>query len=274
MTDEQKTEDSVEIRSRLMRGLPGVLLGSALLIPFFPGAGEAQPTTTTVRVRVVSHDAKIIGSGVGGARVTVRHAATGRVMAQGTQEGSTGDTDAIVVDPVERGGTVYDTPGAAHYDATLELTEPTRVVIEARGPLGTPHAVQEASMTTLLIPGRDVLGEGFILKLHGFTVEVQTPTRGARFGDSELPVRVRVTMLCGCPIRPGGLWDANRVEVTAVLLRNGRPVARTPLSFGGEASIFQGALPAVDGGADELQVLASDPARANFGMASVSGSGG
>ena len=40
--------------------------------------------TTQIRVRVVSHDAKIIGSGVGGAGVVVRDPATGHVLATGS----------------------------------------------------------------------------------------------------------------------------------------------------------------------------------------------
>lgn len=273
---EKTTKQARRTQRRAPRGrLPtrvlavGTLAAGVLLAALAPAPLHAQGVETRVRVRVVSHDAKIIGSGVGGARVTIRDAATGRVLAEGVQEGGTGDTESIVVDPIPRGGTVYDTPGAARFDTTLELHAPTRVVIEARGPLGTPHAVQEASMTTLLVPGVDVLGEGFVVELHGFTVEILSPGEGVDPGRSELPVRARVTMLCGCPIRPDGLWDADRLEVTARLLRDGRVVARTPLEYAGETSIFRGALPPVEGAVDELQVLVSDPARANFGIASL-----
>lgn len=248
------------------------LMSLALLLALAlrPGLAGAQEVTR-VRVRAVAHDAKIMGSGVGGARITIRDAESGRVLARGVQEGSTGDTRAIAVDPVARGGTVYDTPGAAHFDAVLELEAPTRVVIEAEGPLDHPEALQRASLTTLLVPGADVLGEGFVLELHGFTVEILEVDGGegaAASGAAGLRVRARITMLCGCPIEPGGLWDADRVRVTARLLEGGRVVAEAPLAYAGTTSTFEGFLSGAPGGADELQVLASDPERANFGSAS------
>lgn len=256
----------------------------ALLVAFLTGGAASREGPTRVRVRVVAHDAKIIGSGVGGARVTIRDAETGRVLAQGVQTGSTGDTRAIVVDPVERGATVYDTPEAARFDATLSLNRPTHVLIEAEGPLGTPHALQRATLTTLLFPGVDVLGEGVVLELHGFTVEI-FEVEGAKAGDpgrgtastgtanggldpTGFRVRARVTMLCGCPIEPGGLWDADRVRVVAQLVDHGRVVAEAALAYAGTTSTFEGFLPADHEGADELRVLAADAERANFGSAS------
>jgi hypothetical protein len=51
---------------------------------------EALPTT--VVVRAIAQDAKIIGSGVGGARITIRDARSGEVLASGVQEGGTGSS--------------------------------------------------------------------------------------------------------------------------------------------------------------------------------------
>jgi len=121
-----------------------------------PASLEAQTTTTRVMVRVTSHDAKIIGTGVGGARVTIRDVRSGAVLAEGVQEGGTGDT-SLIMGARERGGAVYDTEGAAGFLAELELSEPTWVEITAEGPLGTPDALRRVTSTTLLVPGRDVL---------------------------------------------------------------------------------------------------------------------
>lgn len=221
---------------------------------------------TTVVVRAVSHDAKVIGSGVGGARITIRDAETGEVMARGLQEGGTGSTERIMRKPHPRGGTVYGTGDAAAYEATLSLDAPTRVEIEAEGPLGTPHATQRASRTMLLVPGRDVTGEGVVLQLYGFTVEMQRPSADASpVAGRSLPVRARVTMLCGCPIEPGGLWDADRIDVTARLVQEGRVVREAEMSFAGETSVFEGTITPPDAGSYELVVLASDAERANFG---------
>ena len=237
---------------------PGVRAAVAQEAP----AGEE----TTVVVRAVAHDAKVIGSGVGGARVTIRNAETGEVLARGVQEGGTGSTERIMRKPHPRAGTVYGTEDAAGYEATLSLSAPTRVEITAEGPLGTPHATQRASRTMLLVPGRDVTGEGVVLELYGFTVELQRPSDEASpVAGRPLSVRTSVTMLCGCPIEPGGLWDADRIDVVARLVRDGRVVRETGMSFAGETNIFEGTLTPPASGSYELVVVASDAERANFG---------
>lgn len=265
----------------------GAVLGATLLAlgaipaagPFGAAAGAgpgvraafAQETEageeTTVVVRAVAHDAKVIGSGVGGVRVTIRDAETGEVLARGLQEGGTGSTERIMRQPHPRGGTVYGTEDAAAYEAVLSLDSPTRVEIVAEGPLGTPHATQRASRTMLLVPGRDVTGEGVVLELYGFTVEMQRPSDDATpVAGQSMPVRASVTMLCGCPIEPGGLWDADRIDVTARLVRDGRVVRESAMSFAGETNIFEGTITPPAAGDYQIVVLASDAERANFGQ--------
>lgn len=235
-----------------------------------PAAAAGQETppgeATTVVVRAVSRDAKVIGSGVGGARITVRDAKTGEVLARGLQEGGTGSTDLIMRQPRSRGATVYSTGGAASFEATLRLERPTRVEIVAEGPLRTPHATRRASRTMLLVPGRDVTGEGVILELYGFTVELERPTRSTVATGQAVPVRASVTMLCGCPIEPGGLWDADRIDVTARLVRDGRVVQESEMTYAGETSVFEGSLTPPAAGTYELEVVAADGERANFGL--------
>ncbi len=131
--------------------------------------------TTILRVRVVSCDAKIIGSLVGGCRITVRDVATKALLAEGIQVGESGDTKAIMQTPHKRGSIVYDTPGAACFEVALELEQPTLVKISAEGPLAFPHALQSATKTTWMIPGEDVVGEGFVLELNGFIVDILQP---------------------------------------------------------------------------------------------------
>ena len=67
--------------------------------------------------------------------------------------------------------------------------------ITAEGPLGIPQATAKASKTLLLVPGRDVLGDGVVLELHGFAVEIESPTAesGATAGR-DLEVRAKVRM--------------------------------------------------------------------------------
>ncbi len=155
---------------------------------------EPAGTPTKVLVRAVSRDAKIIGSGVGGARITIRDASTGEVLTEGLQQGGTGDTDSIMVRPHQRGTPVYDTEGAAGFLATLELDQPTVVEVIAEGPLGTPQSKQRASKTLLLVPGQDILGDGVLLEIHGFTVTLLEPQRSEFESGQELGVRATVRM--------------------------------------------------------------------------------
>ena len=233
-----------------------------------PETIHSQAVPTKVMVRVTAHDAKIIGTGVGGASVTIRDAATGRVLAEGTQQGATGDTQRIMVEPRARGATIYDTENAAGFLATLYLAEPTLVEIVAEGPLDTPHAMQRASKTMLLVPGKDVLGEGVVIELLGFTVVVESPSDdGSVEAGREFEIRANVTMLCGCPTEPGGLWNADNIETVAVIKRGAHILATLPLTYAGQQNIYTTMATVDQPGGIEIQVLAMDPGKANFGRA-------
>ncbi len=240
------------------------ILALAILVPT-PRRADAQ-TATRVVVRVVSHDAKIIGSAVGGARVIVRDPATGRVLADGVQEGGTGSTKTIMVDPVVRGTPVYDSPGAAAFTASLEIDRPTVLEFVGQGPLGYPHAMQRAAKSLLVVPGQDIVKDGVILELHGLIVELLAPDRVPP-GAPAVEVSARVRMLCGCPLEPGGLWDADRVRVVARVVAGARVVREVPLAYAGEPTMFRGDVPltGLPSGA-HLVVAALDPSRVNFGQ--------
>jgi len=157
---------------------------------------SAEKIPTKILVRVVSKDAKIIGSGVGGAFVRIKNLETGEVLAQGKQEGGMGDTDRIMVEPRRRGETVYGTPDGAFFQADLLLDKPTQVEIYTEAPLGYPHAIQKSSKTLTLIPGKNILGEGVIIELNGLIVNILSPStqESLKKGEGVL-VRVEVKML-------------------------------------------------------------------------------
>lgn len=245
----------------------------ALTSLVLPSGSRAQ-TPTELVVRVLSHDAKIIGSGVGGVRVTIRDAETGEILSQGIQEGGTGDTDLIMRTPWERGTPDLDTEGAAQFRASLVLDRPTRVSVEAEGPLNSPpEGRHRASRTLLLIPGEDIVGDGFVLQLNGFTVEILEPAAEAQWTGL---VRARLTMLCGCPTEPGGLWDADRIRIWAEYRTESGETRRVDLQFTGETSEYSGRFGGMADGAPPgtLSVFASDTGRANTGMATLDRSGG
>lgn len=228
-------------------------------------AAEAVPTR--VIIRVVSRDAKVIGSGVGGALVRVVDAGTGEVLAEGAQRGGTGDTQLIMATAHSRGMSVYDTEGTAGFLAELQLTQPTVVNIEALGPLGYPQATHSAMKQMLVVPGKHIEGDGVILELHGYIVEILSPEPLTPVEES-FRVTVRVRMMCGCPIAPRGMWNAENMEFVARLKADGAVVSTAPLRYAGETSMFTGDV-SVPGAARDhdmtLEVLVSDPSTQNFG---------
>jgi hypothetical protein len=231
----------------------------------------AETIATRVVVRVIGRDSKIIGSGVGGAQVSIVDARTGETLAAGKQEGGTGDTDRIISTPHARGTATYDTEDAAGFTAELHLTEPTIVNISAIGPLGHPQAIRSATKQVLLVPGRHVEGDGIVLELHGFIVEILVPEPLTPVA-SAFDVTARVRMMCGCVIEPGGLWDANEKEFVARLKENGRVVSTSRLEYAGETSMFRGTVSVPEGGRPgdlELEVVVSDAAKQNFGRHAI-----
>lgn len=164
-----------------------LLLAAAFALP-------AAAVPTKVMVRAVSRDAKILHDGVGGARITLRDAATGEILAEGIQTGKSGSTETIMTEPRKRGEDVYDTPGAAGFLAVVDLEAPTLVEATAEGPLDTPQSTYRASKTLLLLPGRDVLGDGVLLEIHGFRVRFLEPGEAPATAGEPIPVRVLLTM--------------------------------------------------------------------------------
>jgi hypothetical protein len=136
---------------------------------------SADKVPTKIVVRAVSHDAKVIGSGVGGAYIRIVNLETGETLAEGKQEGGTGNTDRIMVQPHRRGEPVYDTPDTASFHAEIPLAGPIRVEIQAEAPLAYPQALQRGSKTLTLIPGNHILGEGVIIELNGLIVSLLSP---------------------------------------------------------------------------------------------------
>ena len=174
-----------------MRILPRTGLFVALALGIAWAVPEGKPTR--VMVHAVSRDAKLLGTHVGGVRIVIREAATGKVLAEGVQQGGSGDTKRIMVEPHRRGAALYDTPGAAGFLATVTLERPTAVEISAEGPLGHPQAMERASKTLLLVPGEDVLGDGVVLEIHGFILEFLQPAAEVRVKAGD-PIAVRAKM--------------------------------------------------------------------------------
>jgi|GEM_PF-3382068 hypothetical protein len=85
-----------------------------------------------------------------------------------------GTREAGYITHVESG--VLRTEGSARFDAVLDLKRPTRVRIEATGPLAQLQSASTVTEIWTLLPGKDYSeGNGIILRLPGMVVDVLAP---------------------------------------------------------------------------------------------------
>jgi hypothetical protein len=199
---------------------------AATLTAIFAAPALAVPTPVTVRV--LSQGAKFIGTGMGGVEVQLTDAGSGALLAQGRIEGGTGDTAKIM--PGAARGTPAADANTAQFATTLDISEPREVRVTVKGPLKPAGAAVSHSSTRWLIPGQAVVGDGWVVELAGLALTAR------REGSK---VVADVSMLCGCPIAPGTLWDERRFRLNAWV--GGVPV---PLTFAGQTGRFSAEVPA------------------------------
>jgi hypothetical protein len=250
--------------SRSIRGQRAVRV-AFLLAVLAPCSALAEPTEVTVRV--LSKGAKFVGTSMGGVRVLLRDADTGERLAEGITSGTTGDTARIMREPHPHHAPV-SSDGAAAFRATLELARPRRIEVVAEGPLGQPQAVNRVSATQWIVPGKHVTGgDAWLLVLPGFAVDVlDPPAHQVRKASDPVRLRANVAMMCGCPIEPGGLWDAKGLEIRALLEHDGKFTREIDLVYAGETSQFEARLEGLAPGTYTATVYAYDPANGNTGL--------
>jgi hypothetical protein len=220
---------------------------------------------TAVVIRVQAHDAKFIGSHVGEMNVIVEDASSGALLDSGRISGGTGDTDRLIKQPLSRGTRLSDDMTAA-FVAHLKIEQPTRVRIRATGPLGQPQSAQEIAVTTWVVPGKPIGGDGIVLNLPGLIV---TPVTQVAKGG-RLTLTADVTLMCGCPINRDGLWKAADYEVRALVTSAGGKSGEVPLEFTGETNRFSGTAPLAAAGHHEVTIWAHDAKTGNTGAARFS----
>lgn len=239
-----------------------------LAVAGFVLAGAALAEPTDVTVRVISKGGKFVGSSVGGVQITVSDAHTGSILAEGLTEGGTGSTQKIMKDAHPRGETL-STEGSAQFTATLDLKKPRFVRVQAYGPIAQRQSTVTVSSTQWVVPGKDVTGgDAWLLELPGFIVDVVAPQTPLDAGDAPVTLNLtaNVFIMCGCPITPDGLWDANAYEVEAMLMRAGEVIRTVPLSYAGKPSQFETKLEITEQGTYEAIVYAYDPANGSTGL--------
>lgn len=173
------------------------LMFGLLILAFFSFSGKpAKGEETRLIVRVKSKDAKFIGSSMGGVLVLIKDADSGEILAKGFVEGSTGDTERIMETPPERGHRFSD-EFTAKFETSLELVEPKLVTIEAQGPYAQRQAMVKSSTQIWLIPGKHIVGDGVVLEISGFALDIMTPQahEKIKLNDRELAVPITANMV-------------------------------------------------------------------------------
>jgi hypothetical protein len=237
---------------------------AALLIAALAGPVQAQPTEITVRV--LARDAKFIGTSMGGARVTITDAETGEVLAEGLTEGGTGSTERIMKTPRKRGEGLSDGASAA-FHAVVDLHGPRRLQVSAEGPDEYPGSANRVTAIQWVVPGRHLTGgDGWVLEMPGLVVNLHDLPASVSAGDA-VDVRATVEMMCGCPLTPGGMWDADDFVIRAEALLRTSTRARVDLSYAGEASEFAGSVVLDEPGVWNLVVWAWQESTGNTGVA-------
>lgn len=227
-------------------------------------SGMAQESTNVV-VRAQAKDAKFIGSSMNGAQVTITEVKTGKLLAEGVTEGSTGDTEKIMKTPHQRYMDL-STGGAAKFETTLDLSEPTFVTISATAPLSQKQSEVTSSTQLWLIPGKDISGDGIVLEISGFAIDVLEPQAHERNKNDTITITANAVMMCGCPIEPDGMWDSNEMEFTAVVMKGDQEVARKELDYAGKPNTFETSFSPEEEGAYQILVYGYDARTGNTGV--------
>lgn len=200
-------------------------------------------TETKIMVRAKARDAKFIGSSLGGAYVIIRNVANQKILAEGKTIGSTGNTELIMKNPKMRRSSVVDVQTAG-FLAKIDIDEPTFVRIEVVSPYNYKQAQAKVSTELWLIPGRDILGDGIILEIPGFIIDILKPRTHQYISlkavnNKPFQIQANIVMMCGCVIEKGGIWNADQIEVKGILKKDGiyiKDIEMSPVS----TNLFEG----------------------------------
>ena len=229
-------------------------------------------TPTKIIVRAKAKDAKFIGTSVGGAMVIIRNTTTGEILAKGITAGSTGNTKLIMRTPKERYQAMSD-DRTAKFEATIDIAAPTFVTIQVMAPYNKKQARITAQTQVWLIPGKDIIGDGVVVEVPGFIIDVLAPQThefvSLAKNNNQVNIVANVVMMCGCTISKGGLWDGDKMEAKAIIKRNGQPYQTVTLKLGKKVNTFQGVLKTTEPGLYEVLVYVYDARTGNTGVDKV-----
>ncbi|MBL1222508.1 hypothetical protein JET18_16770 [Chryseobacterium sp. L7] len=203
----------------------------------------ASAVETKMMIRAKARDAKFIGSSLGGAHIIVRNKVNRQILAEGNTTGSTGNTDLIMKTSKTRGTSIAD-PQTAGFLATIDIEEPVFVSIEVISPLNNKQAQAVVSTELWLLPGKDILGDGIILEIPGFIIDILKPRTHQYISLSSIkgkpfPFQANIVMMCGCVIDKGGIWNSDEMEVKGILKKDGKYLKDVHMSLV-STNLFEG----------------------------------
>nr|WP_315027921.1 hypothetical protein [uncultured Chryseobacterium sp.] len=229
-------------------------------------------TETKVMIRAKARDAKFIGTSLGGAHIIVRNKLNQKILAEGNTIGSTGNTDLIMKTPKTRGSSMVDDQTGG-FIATIDIEEPTFVNIEVISPLNNKNAQAVVSTELWLIPGKNILGEGIILEIPGYIIDILKPRTHQYISlnsikDKPFQFQANIVMMCGCVIEKGGVWNSDEIEVKGILKKDGKFIKNIDMSLV-SANLFEGNHLINSPGNYELVMYAYHPKTGNTGVDKV-----
>jgi hypothetical protein len=131
--------------------------------------------------------------------------------------------------------------------------------------------MQKVSKTILLIPGRDITGDGIPMLLHGFIVQIEQPNGSeSLIAKDDVRLRASVRTLSGAPVRPYSDWDSRKIKIYAEIAIGDRITERLQMFYAGSKGSFEAPFfvptPAEAPDGITVRVIAADEAGSNFGM--------
>lgn len=200
----------------------------------------AIPTRFPFRVQAVG--GKFLADDIGGARVVVRDALSGVLLADGVTRGDSG----TLVGPPPSPAPATPTPaqivaasknmvaradgsaawwlvadaGSSNYSPEIALAGPREVEVTVSGPLGGLQGASTVRHRLTLLPGGAPAPlPGIVLELPGLLVAAVSPGIHTQVQPkAKVGFAAKVTMMCGCQIGDGGsYWPAGDFEVQTLV---------------------------------------------------------
>src|SRR5665213_1093309 len=131
------------------------IMVAGLICAAWTQTAKAEPTD--IVIRVLAKDAKFVGTETGGAKITLRDADTGEILAQGVTSGGTGNTPKIMTSGHARREPLSDET-SAKFTATIEIQRPRKITATAIGPMMLNDGAVTVSSTQWVLPGKAIAG--------------------------------------------------------------------------------------------------------------------